>query len=297
MEVRELTVFVAVAEELHFGRAAEKLHLAQPYVSRCISALEKELRSPLFHRTTRSVALTPSGEVLLGHAKRVLKQLRHAAEDVEATKSGKRGTVRIAFAGASTHALVGKLSRAVRLNHSGLTISLSSQNYARPALHRVISGDADISMGRWDHVPSGIASRVLIRERLILAVPSSHPLSGEKEVGIASFAQDEFVSLPAHPGSVLTDRLMRLAYAADFEPNVVQVAPDTWTALSLVAVEVGVLLTISSVAENTSTKGVSFVPLVDEIDGVELRMAWRRKAPSKNPALKTVLEVAEEVLL
>lgn len=294
MEIQDLRVFIAVAEELHFGRAAERLHLAQPPVSRTIKALEKELGTELFHRTTRSAAITAAGEALLGPARRILAELRRAADDVRAAKSGELGRVSIAFAGTSTQILVGRLSRAARLRHPNLTLELASQNFAQPAIKRLINDEADVSIGRWDYIPAGIQSRVLIHEHLVVAVPATHPLSGSESVSMVQFAEDQFVTLPPHPGSVLTDRLLRLTHGAGFDPVIAQVAPDTWTALSLVAAEVGVHLTISSVAENTHAQGFSFLPVSDPFDVVQLRMAW--KAHSRNPALATVLKLADEVL-
>ncbi|MDJ1370188.1 MULTISPECIES: LysR family transcriptional regulator [Micrococcales] len=294
MEIQDLRAFVAVAEELHFGRAADRLHLAQPPVSRTIKALEKELGAELFRRTTRSVEITAAGEALLGPARRILSDLQHAAHDVHAAQSGELGRVSIAFAGASTQVLVGQLSRASRQRYPKLTIELSSQNFAQPAINRLLNDEADISIGRWDFVPEGIMSRVLLNEQLVVAVPATHPLAGSDSVRMDQLSTSYFVTLPAHPGSVLTDRLLRLSHAAGFDPLIAQVAPDTWTALSLVAAEVGIHLTISSVAENTHTSGFSFLPVADPFEKVLLRMAWR--SDSRNPALSTVLSLAAEVL-
>lgn len=294
MEIQDLRAFVAVAEELHFGRAAERLHLAQPPVSRTIKALEKELGAELFHRTTRSVEVTAAGEALLGPARRILNELKHAAHDVRAAQSGELGHVGIAFAGASTQILVGQLSRAARLKHPDLSLELSSQNFAQPAINRLLNDEADISIGRWDYVPAGIRTRTLINEQLVVAVPKTHTLAGADSVHMDQLSADYFVTLPPQPGSVLTDRLLRLSHAAGFDPLIAQVAPDTWTALSLVAAEVGIHLTSSSVAENTHTDGFSFLPVADPFDEVLLRMAWR--ADSRNPALATVLALADEVL-
>ena len=217
MEIQDLRAFVAVAEELHFGRAAERLHLAQPPVSRTIKALEKELGAELFHRTTRSVEVTAAGEALLGPARRILNELKHAAHDVRAAQSGELGHVGIAFAGASTQILVGQLSRAARLKHPDLSLELSSQNFAQPAINRLLNDEADISIGRWDYVPAGIRTRTLINEQLVVAVPKTHTLAGADSVHMDQLSADYFVTLPLQPGSVLTDRLLRLSHAAGFD--------------------------------------------------------------------------------
>ncbi|NOJ60283.1 LysR substrate-binding domain-containing protein [Arthrobacter sp. 260] len=294
MEIQDLRTFVAVAEELHFGRAAERLHLAQPPVSRTIKSLEKELGVELFSRTTRSVTITVAGQALLGPARRILNEVKRAAHDVYAAQDGSLGCVSIAFAGASTEVLVGRLSRAAKIKYPNLTLELASQNFAQPAINRLIDNEADISIGRWDYLPAGIRSRVLIKEQLVVAVPTTHPLASSESAAMKEFATDYFVTLPPHPGSVLTDRLIRLSHAAGFDPLVAQVAPDTWTALALVAAEVGVHLTISSVATNTHNQEFSFLPIANPFEDVLLRMAWRED--SHNPALATILELAEEAL-
>lgn len=294
MDVQDLRAFVAVAEELHFGRAAERLHLAQPPVSRTIKGLEKELGAELFRRTTRSVEITAAGEALLAPARRILSDLQVAVSDVHAAQRGELGRVRVAFAGASTQILVGQLSRASRLRHPQLTLELSSQNFAQPAINRLLHDEADISIGRWDFIPDGILSRIIVNEQLVVAVPTTHPLAGSASIRMEQLSSSRFVTLPPHPGSVLTDRLLRLSHSTGYDPIVAQVAPDTWTALALVAAEVGIHLTISSVAENTHTAGFSFLPVEDPYEQVSLRMAWR--ADSHNPALTTVLNLADEVL-
>ncbi|WP_253033915.1 LysR family substrate-binding domain-containing protein [Paenarthrobacter sp. CAP02] len=220
--------------------------------------------------------------------------MERVKQDVAAAGRGEAGRVRIAFAGASTHVMVGRLARAARSRLPGLVLELSSQNYAQPAMSRVLTGEVDIGIGRWDHIPAGIETRVLVNEQLMLAVPKNHPLAGRHSTPVSAFEDEPFVVLPAHPGSVLTDRLFRLCHAAGFEPRIVQEAPDSYTGLALVSAEVGTMLTISSVAENTDHHGVSFIPVSDEIDGVQLRMAW--KTDSQNPGLKTILSLAEEVL-
>lgn len=294
MEIQQIRAFLAVAEELHFGRAAEKLHMAQPPVSRSIQQLERELGTRLFDRSTRSVKLTGAGEAFIGPATEIIDATRRAGIAVHAADKGEVGRVRVAYAGASTHTLVGRLAREVRRDHPGIQIELFSQNFAQPAMDRVLSGDMDIALGRWDYIAAGIETRLLAAEDLVVAVPASHRLADAGEVRMADFQGDTFVSLPPHAGAVLNDRLRRLTHAAGFELDIVQIVPDSWTALSLVAAEVGCTLTLSSVAEAVTDPHVRFVKLLDKTIPVELRMAWRRD--NSSPALRAVLELAERIL-
>ncbi|MGO4187509.1 LysR family transcriptional regulator [Pseudarthrobacter sp. TAF60_1] len=120
MEIQQLRVFLAVAEELHFGRAAERLHLAQPPVSRTVRQLERDLGADLFIRSTRSVQLTAAGAALMTPAREILAAADRAKAGVLAADRGEAGTVKLAYAGASTHVLVGVLAREVRRVHPGI---------------------------------------------------------------------------------------------------------------------------------------------------------------------------------
>lgn len=294
VELNELRIFVAVAEELHFGRAAERLHLAQPPVSRTIKALERKLGTTLFHRTTRFVSLTPAGASLVEPARRILNEAQRAFEAVVAVGRGESGRVRIAFAGASTHQMVGELARAGRLENPRISLELSSQNFAEPAMAKVLQGEVDVAMGRWDHIPTGISTRLLTEEKLVMAVPADHKLAGLETVSIVEFADDQFITLPPHPGSVLTDRFRRLCHSAGFEPDIAQIAPDSWTAISLVSAAIGCSLTLSTVAENVIGQHVVFIPVRDPTSPVQLQMAWRED--SSNVALHTIIELSRRVL-
>lgn len=126
-----------------------------------------------------------------------------------------------------------------------------------------------------------------------MAVPASHRLALQEEVHLAEFAGEPFVALPPHEGSVLGDRLRRLSLGAGFDPDIVQRAPDSWTAMALVGAEVGCSLTVSSVAENVTDPHVHFLRVLDETLPIYLRMAWR--GASDNPALLPVLALAERV--
>lgn len=288
MDVSQVRAFLAVAEELHFGRAAERLHVAQPPLSRTIKQLERELGTVLFDRNTRSVSLTASGHALLGPAREVLESLRRAESAVQSADDGQIGQVRVAFAGLSTHQIVAQLARVVRSQRPGIQLELSSQNFAQPAMRKLVDGETDIALGRWDVVPADIAAEVVMPDALVIALPDTHVLAGRDRVSIGDLAHEPFISLPPHEGAVLPDRLRRLAREQGFVADVVQLAPDTQTALALVSAEVGCHLTLRSVARNSSDPHVAFAELQEETLDVDLRVAWRRD--DRGPALAAVLE-------
>ncbi|MBJ8342858.1 LysR family transcriptional regulator [Antrihabitans sp. YC3-6] len=288
MDVAQLRSFLAVAEELHFARAAERLHVAQPPLSRTIKQMEKELGTLLFDRNTRSVRLTSSGQALVGPAQEVLDAVKRAEAAVRSAGDGDVGTVRIAFAGVSTHRLVARLARVVRSQRPGIQLELSSQNFAQPAMKKLVDGATDIALGRWDVIPADVSAEVAMPDSLVVALPDTHELAGARRLTMAQLTDEGFVSLPPHEGAVLPDRLRRLANSNGFVPQVVQIAPDTQTALALVSAEVGAHLTLASVARNVIDSHVVFVPLDASTSDVDLRIAWRRN--DNNPALKAVLD-------
>ncbi|GAB18236.1 putative LysR family transcriptional regulator [Gordonia effusa NBRC 100432] len=288
MDLADIRAFLAVAEELHFGRAAARLHMAQPPLSRTIKRLERKLGATLFDRNTRSVQLTASGAALVGPSREVLEAIRRAEIAVRSAANGEVGEVRIAFAGLSTHLLVAEVARAVRAGHPGVHLELSSQNFAQPAMKKVVIGETDLALGRWDVVPAEVATEVVMADSLVVALPDTHRLAELPSISIAALAEDGFVSLPLHEGAIMPDRLRRVTQAKGFVANIIQVAPDTQTALALVSAEVGCHLTLASVARNVHEPHVSFVPLTDDAPDVDLRAAWRRD--DTNPALRAVLD-------
>lgn len=294
MDIQQLRAFLAVAEELHFGRAALNLHMAQPPVSRLIQNLERELGARLFERSTRSVKLTPAGEALIPPAKDVLDACRRAVTLVANAGKGETGRVRVAFAGGSSHVMVGKLAKTVRHTHPGIELELYSSNYAIPALDKVINGAMEIGLGRWNFIPASLDSRIVANEHLVVALPEGHSLASQSEVWMEQLSGEQFVTLPPHPGAILRDSLLRLANQAGYVPQIAQLAPDSLTLVSLVAAEIGVALTVSSVPENLQYPGVVFLPVADTKEIIQLRLVWRRDDPS--PALREVLRLSEEVL-
>lgn len=293
MEIRDLTAFVAVAEELHFGRAAERLRISQPPLSNRIRQLEVELGLELFARSTRSVALTPAGLRLLPLARQVLAKVRTTEAVAKALHAGEEGIVRLGFAGASSYRALPLLSRAVREAYPHIDLELKSQTYVYTALDMLTDGTLDIAFSRMPAHPD-LDSRVIEVERIVCALPEGHALAGQESVSMQQLREFDFVSLPGDQGSILQSTMMALCITAGFRPRVVQVAPDSATVLLLVAAGVGVTVTLSSVAYANSVS-VVYVP-IDDINPSHMfaTLAWRHGDDS--PALQRVREVSEVAL-
>ncbi|AWL85370.1 LysR family transcriptional regulator [Streptomyces griseus] len=293
MELRHLNAFLAVAEELHFGRAAKRLQMAQPPLSQQIRQLEKELGVQLFHRNTRSVRLTSAGETFLEPTRTVLDDLDTAVRAARSAGIGEYGRVTIGFAGASSHETLPRLTRAVRAAHPGLELVMTGQTYANTALSRVADGSLDLGFVRLPVARPGVAHRVIDEEELVCALPSDHPLARRETVPLDVLAGEPFVSFPANSGSTVRDAMTEACENAGFTPRIVQEAPDSYTILALVAAGVGVTLTVTSV-QHIQQNGLVYRPLAGPAVRLRAALAWRADNPSA--ALRAVLAVAEEAL-
>ncbi|MEU3191622.1 LysR family transcriptional regulator [Streptomyces sp. NPDC006992] len=293
MELRHLTAFLAVAEELHFGRAARRLQMAQPPLSQQIRQLEKELGVQLFERNTRSVRLTSAGESFLEPVRTVLEDVGIATRAARAAGRGEYGRVTVGFAGASSHETLPLLTRAVRAAHPGIELVLQGQTYANAALDRVAEGALDLGFVRLPVTRPGVATRVIADEWLVCALPSDHRLARRGHIPVEALAEEPFVSFPANAGSSLRDIMAMTCEKAGFTPRVVQEAPDSHTILALVASGVGVTLTLTS-CQHIQQTGLVYRPLAGAPVRLQAALTWRKDNPSA--ALRTVLAVALEAL-
>lgn len=298
MDVRQLEAFLAVAEELHFGRAAERLFMAQSPLSRTITRLEIELGARLFERSTRTVSLTPSGEALIEPARATLEAVRRAQVVVQSVQSGEAGVVRIEFSGVAAHPIVASAAREMRADHPGIRLDLSAQATSHAMMPRLAAEEIDVAFGRWDHTPPGISTRVMAEDSLVAVLPRAHRLSGSESISFPRIAGEPFVSLPHIDGSVTTDRLWRLGYQHGVAINIVQFAPDTASCLALVRAGMGCHLTLRSVADTVVNPDICFIPLdpesIESLPDVHLRVAWRADEASEavEITLKAILKRA-----
>lgn len=293
MELRHIHAFIAVAEELHFGRAAERLRLAQPPLSQQIRQLEKELGVQLFNRTTRSVQLTDSGEAFLTHARLVFRELNEAELAAKAAGSGQYGRVRIGFAGASSRFLLPQLAQGVQQKFPNIELVLQGQLYANAAQEALIKGDIEVGFVRLPFTVPGLNYRPIEEETLMCVVPADHWLTQQASISVADLAQEPFVSFPRGSGSTMRAITHRVCWEHGFVPNVVQDAPDSYTIQALVAAGQGISLTLSSTI-HIQQPGVKYLKLEGNVPRFQSALAWR--ADNTSAAVESVIQVAEAIL-
>lgn len=274
MELSDLRSFVAVAEELHFGRAAERLHVTQPPLSRQIRRLEDEMNVRLFHRTTRRVDLTDAGREFLADARQVLSAAERATTRARSVDRGETGRLAI---GAVTPAIDGflpDLVREYRARHPRVDVSLAEMDTASQldALRadRLHAGFVRLA----GHDVRGLSTQVLRRERLVLALPRRHRLAGEGAVPLASLAGEPVVALAPDVQPELHRRLAVACSEAGFALRVAQTTRTVPTMTALVAAGMGVAFVPES-ARSTRRAGVVWREIRGKLPGVEISVAWR----------------------
>ncbi|MDP9695591.1 UNVERIFIED_ORG: DNA-binding transcriptional LysR family regulator [Arthrobacter globiformis] len=293
MELRQIEAFLAVAEELHFGRAAHRLRMAQSPLSQTIRKLEKELGSDLFERNTRSVALTTAGVAFLPHARRIIDELDLARRSAVTEPGTFYGRLSIGFSGALNHRTLPPLTRALRNRYPSLDLTLTGGLLTQDAVQQLRNGSLDLALVGLPLDVGALATRPIALEQLGATVPVDHPLAERPAIGLAELSDDGFVTMRAAQGSTLREGIFAACAAAGFRPRVAQEVTDPYTALSLVAGGVGVSLMPASVA-SIMPGGTVFIPLTGTAPLLESGLAWNPAGIS--PALALALAVAEEVL-
>ncbi|QZY51060.1 LysR family transcriptional regulator [Leucobacter tenebrionis] len=289
MELRWLEAFVAVAEEMHFGRAAARLHMAQSPLSQVIRRLERELETPLFERSTRSVSLTAAGEALLPHAYRVLKDVRLAADAATSARGVLAGELSLGFSGMHNHHTLPLVARALRRDHPRVELKLVGGVRTFDGMRMVRNGELDLAfVGLVGELDPALDAWVLSRQRLGVIVPSGHRLAGRRSVRVGELRTEPFVMSPLDGNSSLSTLVLRVCLAAGFSPTAAQVVGDPFLSLSLVAAGVGIAMTTSEVIP-VLPPYVEWVELEGETVEFLHALVWSRE--NESPRLAAALSV------
>lgn len=240
-DLRRLRYFVAVAEELHFGRAARRLNVSQPPLSVQIRTLEREIGTPLLVRTQRRVELTEAGRVLLDEARRLLEQAEAAVVHARRAAEGAVGRLAIGFVSTVDYSILPPLVRRFRQKHPGIALKLLELTGDRQQA-LLQSGELDLGLSILPSPSPGLTMRPVFREPLIAAVPASHPLAGRRRTALRSLAAEAFIQFPRELAPGLYDLAIAACQRAGFTPHLAQEAIQMQTILGLVAAGLGVAL-------------------------------------------------------
>ncbi|HET6177747.1 MAG TPA: LysR substrate-binding domain-containing protein [Candidatus Sulfotelmatobacter sp.] len=287
MELRQLRYFVAVAEDLHFGHAAQRLRIAQPALSRQIQALEKELLVQLLFRNRRRVQITPAGQVFLDRARLILSRADEAVLAAQRAGGGVSGSLNLGFVGSATYDVLPSVLRSFRHAAPNVDLTLSEMT-AHAQLEALTEKRIDIGLLRLPAKTEGIVFRTISREPLYVAMPSSHRLAQLPALRMSALAGEPFVLYPDHPRPSWTEFVIGLCQQAGFRPIIAQRTVEIQTTLSLVAAGIGVSIVPKCIG-NIQRKDVAFRRLTGVRARTELLAAYRERDPS--PVVQTFLKV------
>jgi DNA-binding transcriptional LysR family regulator len=294
-DLNQLRCFVTVAEELHFGRAAARLNMTQPPLSRQIQVLEHIVDAPLLERTSRSVRLTPAGRSFLPEARRILKLAESAsqvARRIAMGKTGKTGSLKLGYTAAAAYGYLPELIAACRARLPEVDFSLKEM-VSGDQLEALTSGQIDAGLLRPPIGRPELATRRVLAEPLLAAIPRKHPLASAATLSIKDFDSQPFVMYSPYESRYFHDLLVALFTHADVLPRYVQHLGQIHSILAMVRAGLGVAI-VPAAAASLRIADVKLRPLKLRTPApVELFLVWRRDC--ENPLLPSLVEIAGEL--
>ncbi len=294
MQLRHLQYFLAVAEELSFTRAAERLHMAQPPLSTQIQALESELGVQLFDRSRRAITLTAAGRALIPEARRLLSDVERAARIVRHAGDGTVGRLTIGFVPSAANGALPEILRRYRKRCPGVELTLV-ERAPDDLVHQLHERRVDVAFMFAPIDDDALSTQCVCRERLIAALPEHHRLAAASEVDLRALANEPLILPTRHETPGLYSRIGKLFDEVGVQPVVVQ--REVWmmqTIIGLVAAEIGAAIVPSSAAI-LHRLGVVYRPLAHVVPPVEMTAVWRGDALT--PTLDGFLDTARERVL
>jgi DNA-binding transcriptional LysR family regulator len=287
VELRHLRYFVEVAEQRHFGRAAARLHMAQPPLSQQVRQLEAELGVELLRRTTRRVDLTDAGAAFLQRAREVLAAVDAASAEAQRIGAGLEGRLVVGCVGSATYSLLPSLARTLREDLPAVDFSFRGEMLVPDQAAALLAGEIDLALLRPPVDHPGLVLTRLRRERLIVALPDSHRLAGRKRLRVGDLRNEDFIVHPGHGRSVMSGLVLTLCREAGFEPRVRQEVGETSTLVTFVAAGLGVALVPEPVAA-LGVAGATYRPLVG---GGYVELSAATRAGDDSPVLARALAI------
>ena len=288
MELRHLRYFIAVAEEGHIGRAATRLHISQPPLTRQIQQLEEVLGVQLFIRTPRGMELTPAGELLLQEARNIRSVVEQAAERTQRAGQGKLGRLDIGIFGSGILDTIPALLLRFRRDFPDVKVML--HNMSKDAqITALRQRRIDIGFNRFIEHAEDIANEIVLTEKILIAINEHHPLAQQEAVPFQVLRDNPLIVFPTGPRPSFIDKVMNMCHQKGFSPQIAQEVGNTLTGVALVASNFGVCVVPESAAK-LALPGVVYRPVLDppEDSGVDLNCIYR--ADDQSPLLTSFLD-------
>ena len=277
MELRHLRYFVAVGEEQHYGRAAQRLRIAQPALSRQIQDLEEEVGFKLFDRLPRGVKISAAGKCFMEDARRVLQQVNQAAERAKRVAAGQTGTLRVGFVESiSWHGVVPDSFRQFREQAPDAELQLRPLS-SLEQIEAIHSGSLDAGfVFTIANINRDLAQLPVDSLNLMLAAPEGHPLTKLKKLRLRDLRDAQFIWFPRRESPIYYDRLMHECFRGGLtSPQIVQEAVNEATILSLVSCRMGVAF-VSSATRWRCPEGVALLTVIDLRLALPFALIWRK---------------------
>lgn len=274
MELRHLRYFLAVAEELHFGRAAARLQMAQPPLSQQIKQLEAELGVQLFLRTRRKVTLTAAGQILQQESAQLLQQLEQVISKTQQAGRGEIGKLAIAFVSSAMYSLLPDYLKQFRERYPQVDVVLYELS-TQEQIQGLLNNQLDVGFIRPPIEQKTLETQSVLQEPLVAALPLGHPLASRQHISIKELKREVFILFPRPMATRLYDQIISMCHQGEFSPVIVQQATQMQTILSLVAADMGVAIVPKSL-QNLQRYGVYFVPFIEATPQSEVCIVWKQ---------------------
>lgn len=289
LELRQLRYFLALAEHLHFGKAAASLHLAQPSLSRQICALEEAMGCELVQRSSRSVSLTAAGRELQRNGAQVMAAFDSAIRASQAVARGERGELRIAFTSMVAWTGFPKLIKGFSEAFPDIDLSLHELMPAELE-HSVAQGHNDVCLSFRQTGHEALRYRPLHTEKLCIALPADHALAKRRDLCLGDLRDEPFILTPRNTAPALYDSIMGQCQAAGFDPQVRMYTQLQGTIVNLVAEGLGVSV-VPTAMSRSNLQGIRFHALADSPE-IEFGISWH--PDNGNPCLESFLQLMHE---
>jgi DNA-binding transcriptional LysR family regulator len=293
VELRHLRYFRAVAEELHFGRAAARLHIAQPPLSQQIRQLERELDVELFTRSTRKVELTEAGQAYLRRVVAILDAVGEAGHQARRVAIGAEGQLAIGCVGSATYSVLPQLVRALRDELPHIDVSIRGEMLAPAQLEALHAGEIDVALLRPPVSHPDIRTTTLRRDSLIAVLPAEHPLTAADRVRVMDLRNEDFIAHVGHGRSMMGGLLAAVCADAGFVPRIRHDVEETSTLVTLVAAGLGVAI-VPAPTSALDIAGVRYRPLTPASLGIDLVAAWLTQRSA--PAIERTVDVLRVIM-
>ncbi|SFR62612.1 LysR family transcriptional regulator [Maribacter stanieri] len=287
IELRHLTYFLAVAQELHFRKAAEKLFISQPGLSRQIKQMEDILETQLFERNKKKVALTPAGHYLKTEVEYIFNHLEKVERQLKLVGDGNSGELRIGFLGSAMQQVIPQLLLQIKENYPKVKTSLEElSNFAQ--VDGVLNDQLDMGFVRVSRVPSTLEMKTVFTDTFSLVLPERYPILTREFEGMHQFANDDFILFSQAYSPLYYETIISICKDAGFAPKISHKSVHAHTIFKLVENHMGIAIVPTSL-QNGFQMRVKFIELKNIPQRAELSVIWKKE--HTNPVLKNCMEL------